>query len=42
MTIMIPVWVLWMIGGILGVIILGLAALGVLFRWVFKDGVKLN
>jgi len=41
-TITIPTWVLWTLGGIGALILLGLAALGVLFCWLFKDGFKIG
>jgi hypothetical protein len=39
MTITIPAWLLWTVGGIAGLAVLALAALGVLFCYVFKDGI---
>lgn len=37
MTIHIPVWILWALGGCAAVVVLGFAALGVFCMWMFKD-----
>lgn len=37
MTIVVPVWLLWLMGGVLGLVVLALAALGVMFVLMFKD-----
>lgn len=42
MSIIIPVWILWVLGGIAILAILVLAALGILFCWIFKDGCKIS
>lgn len=39
MTITIPAWVVWVLGGGIGLVLGGLMLLGILFLWVFKDGV---
>lgn len=38
MTITIPEWVLWLLGGALGLVVLALAALGILFIIAFPRG----
>ena len=38
-TISLPVWLFWVVGGIIGCIILALAVVGVIFLWSFKDGI---
>lgn len=37
MTIIIPTWVFWILGGVVGLLGLGLMIFGVMFILVFKD-----
>ncbi len=39
MTMTIPDWLIWLLGIAGGLIVLGLAFLGVMFIWAFKDGI---
>jgi len=36
MTVHIPMWVFWTLGGVVGLVILGLAALAVYLIWMFR------
>lgn len=38
MTITIPIWAIWTLGGLAAIIILCLAVIGAVFLWAFKDG----
>lgn len=42
MTIFIPEWILWLLGGAGIFVILMLAVVGVAFCWAFKDGFKIS
>jgi hypothetical protein len=39
MTVEIPVWVIWVLFGIIGAGVIGLAVLGAVLLYTFKDGV---
>lgn len=39
MTFTIPVWAFWVLGGLAALVVLGLAAVGCIFIWAFRDGI---
>lgn len=40
MTIDIPIWLLWILGGAAGVLVLFLAVIGAMFWWGFRGGIR--